>query len=88
MKKTLLLGLALGFALAATAATTGPAQQDGAALLEERCSVCHPTARPKSAQKSMEQWNATVTRMMGKGAKLTAEEKTLLIEHLSATYKP
>lgn len=88
MKKTGLTGLILGFALAATTATPGHAQQEGAALLEERCSVCHPAARPKSAQKSMEQWDATVTRMLGKGARLTAEEKDLLLEHLSANYKP
>jgi hypothetical protein len=30
----------------------------------------------------------TVTRMMGKGAKLSAEEKQILIDYLSETYKP
>ena len=62
--------------------------EDGAELLDQRCSVCHPSARPKGVKKSAEQWEATVTRMMGKGAKLSADEKTTLVEHLTKTYKP
>lgn len=88
MKKGLLLGLAFGFALSTLTTPQALAQADGAALLEERCSVCHPSARPKSKQKTAEQWGATVTRMMGKGAKLTQEEKQTLLDYLSKTYKP
>lgn len=88
MTKGLLLGLIAIFAFATVGGTIAQAQLDGAALLEERCSVCHPSARPKGAKKTAEQWEATVTRMMGKGAKLTAEEKKILLEHLSKTYKP
>lgn len=61
---------------------------DGAALLEERCSVCHKADRPKSAKKAKAEWDKTVTRMIGKGAKLSADEKTILIDHLAKTYKP
>ncbi len=64
------------------------AEEKGAALLDERCSVCHPSARPKSKQKTPEQWEATVKRMMGKGAKLTEDEKEVLVKYLSKTYKP
>jgi cytochrome c5 len=61
---------------------------EGAALLETRCSVCHNANKPKAAKKTMEQWDQTVTRMIGKGAKLTEVEKKVLVEHLAATYKP
>lgn len=74
----------LGFAGAAVAA---PAL-DGAKLLEERCSVCHKSDRPKAAKKSMADWDKTVSRMMGKGAKLSESEKKALVEHLAKTYKP
>ena len=88
MKKALLLGLALGFTLSTLITAEAFAQADGAALLEERCSVCHPSARPKSKQKTAEQWEATVSRMMGKGARLEQEEKQILVDYLSKTYKP
>jgi len=88
MKRILLLALVVGFVLFTIEAPIALAQDDGAALLEQRCSVCHPSARPKSKQKTPEQWETTVTRMMGKGAQLTPEEKKRLIDHLSETYKP
>jgi len=61
---------------------------DGAKLLDERCSLCHKAERPKAAKKSMADWDKTVTRMMGKGAKLSDQEKKALVEHLAKTYKP
>jgi len=86
--KRLMLCLAIGFLLSTIEVPLAWAQEDGATLLEQRCSVCHPSARPKSKQKTPEQWDATVTRMMGKGAKLTPEEKQVLVDYLSKTYKP
>ena len=88
MKRELMLFLVIGFVLSTIEVPLGWAQDDGATLLEQRCSVCHPSARPKSKQKTPEQWDATVTRMMGKGAKLTPEEKQILVDYLSKTYKP
>lgn len=74
----------LGFAASAFAS----AAIDGTKLLDERCSVCHASSRPKAAKKSMEDWDKTVTRMIGKGAKLSAPEKKALVEYLAKTYKP
>ncbi len=88
MKRWSLICLAICFALSTIVVPTALAQEDGAALLEERCSVCHPSARPKSKKKTPEQWESTVTRMMGKGANLNTEEKKILVDHLSSTYKP
>lgn len=90
MKRNLFCaGLAATIALAGTlgAAEKAPAI-NAADLLEKRCSVCHPAAKPKGAKKTPAQWEATVTRMMGKGAKLSNDEKKALIDYLSKTYKP
>lgn len=89
MKKVLLavVAVSIGCAGISFAADKAPAV-DGGALLEQRCSVCHPSARPKGAKKSKDQWEVTVTRMMGKGAKLTADEKKSLLDHLAKNYKP
>lgn len=86
MKKGLLLGLALTFVFAGIS-TAAPAE-DGVSLLEKRCSVCHPAAKPKSAKKTPEQWEATVSRMIDKGAQLDAGEKKVLVDYLGETYKP
>ncbi len=88
MNKTLLFGTIIAFVFTTGAATLAQAELDGAALLEQRCSVCHPSARPKAAKKSPEQWASTVTRMQGKGAKISEEERKVLLDHLSKTYKP
>jgi cytochrome c5 len=88
MKKVLVTSCCLLFIVALLPATTIATEEEGAALLEERCSVCHPSARPKSKTKTPEQWERTVTRMMGKGAKLSDEEKETLVDYLSKTYKP
>lgn len=88
MKKLLFLFVVSVFALSTIPTSIVRAETEGANLLEERCSVCHPSARPKSKQKTPEQWETTVNRMMGKGARLSEEEKTTLLDYLSKTYKP
>ena len=88
MKKCLLFVLAFGFVISTIFVTDVFATDDGATLLETRCSICHSPARAKSKQKTPKQWEATVSRMMTKGAKLTPEEKTILVDYLSKTYKP
>jgi cytochrome c5 len=61
---------------------------DGAALLEERCTVCHGLDRTTSARKTREQWEQTVVRMVSKGAELNEEEQEILIAYLTETYGP
>ena len=59
---------------------------DGKLLLETRCTECHNLSRVTSASKTAEEWEKNVIRMVGKGAKLNAEEQAVLIEYLSTTY--
>jgi cytochrome c5 len=60
---------------------------DGAALVSERCTVCHSAERIENAAKDRDQWEDTVKRMIGKGAQLTSDEKDILINYLAETYK-
>lgn len=71
----------------AVSAVAAPAL-DGAKLLDERCKICHVSARAKMLKKSQADWDSLVTRMVGKGAKLSGAEKKALVEHLAKTYKP
>ena len=87
MKKGLMSGLVLTFAFTGVS-FAATAMEDGASLLEKRCSVCHPSARPKAAKKTQSEWESTVSRMIGKGAQLNDVEKKALVEYLGKTYKP
>jgi hypothetical protein len=68
-----------------TPALTTPAI-DAAGLLDQRCSVCHPSTRAKTAQKTQAEWQQTVDRMISKGAQLTDAERAALIDYLAKTY--
>ena len=61
---------------------------DAAALVQDRCTVCHSLDRVRQAKKTRDQWTQTVTRMVGKGAQLNAAEQTTVIDYLSKTYGP
>lgn len=65
-----------------------PSETDAAALLQERCSTCHSLERVQNAQKTAAQWEQTVDRMIGKGAKLNNEERAILIAYLAEQYGP
>jgi mono/diheme cytochrome c family protein len=58
---------------------------DGATLVNTRCAACHSPQRGLMATKTRDEWNQTVTRMIGKGAKVNAAEKTVLVEYLVKT---
>ena len=68
--------------------TVQPPTGNGAALLGERCTVCHSLDRVTQAHKTRQEWEQTVTRMVGKGARLNDDEKATLITYLAETYGP
>ena len=88
MKRAGCLILSLSFFVLTLQTPLVQAQDKKAALLEERCSGCHPTSLTESKQKTPKQWQATVSRMINRGARLTDEEKKVLVDYLSETYKP
>ena len=77
-------------AQAPSSATVSPSEtllsMNGSTLLDTRCSICHSTDKPKQAKKTREKWEQTVNRMIDKGAKLTDEEKEVLLDYLAKIY--
>ena len=66
--------------------------QDGAALVNARCGVCHEERadgsrnRISDARKTPEAWDMTLVRMINiHGVKLTADERRTLVQYLSDT---
>lgn len=57
-------------------------------LLRERCTTCHGLVQVEKARKTREEWDLTVSRMVGKGAKLNEDEQAALVEYLAETYGP
>jgi cytochrome c5 len=64
----------------------GQPSDEGAAILEARCSVCHSADRVESKRTDRDGWDKLVTRMISNGANLSSEEKNILIDYLSRTY--
>ena len=58
---------------------------DGATLLNTRCGTCHSPQRGLTASKTRDEWDQMVTRMIGKGAKVNAAEKAVLVDFLAKT---
>ena len=88
MKKRGITLTAVAALLAVSGCSSATTSIDAAALLEERCGVCHKVDIPKNARKSRRQWQECVTRMMARGARLSAEEKKALVNHLARIYRP
>ena len=61
---------------------------DGKTLLEKRCSTCHSTSKVTNATKTRAEWEQTVTRMIGKGARLSDSEKAELVNYLAEIHGP
>ncbi|MDZ4160145.1 MAG: hypothetical protein U1B80_10215 [Anaerolineaceae bacterium] len=55
---------------------------DVEALILEKLNGCHTIARVLGASKTREQWEVTLDRMIGKGAKINEEEKQIIIDYL------
>jgi hypothetical protein len=83
----LLLVATLAAACAGGSATTGgqepPAGSlDGETLLQERCMACHDLNVVDSASYDRAGWEASVDRMIARGAQLSEEERAVLIDYL------
>ena len=60
------------------------AESDAKALFEKRCSLCHPTSKPLSKNKSGDEWRQTVTRMKNyAGDRISDEEVAIIIDYLT-----
>ncbi len=59
----------------------------GQTLLEERCASCHSVEKVTRETGTYEEWDKIVDTMISRGAKLTDEERAVLVQFLADTYK-
>lgn len=64
------------------------ALQQGKTLLEERCASCHSVEKTTRRTGTAAEWDKIVSEMIQRGANLTEDEKTILVQYLAVTYKP
>jgi len=85
----ILILLAVGCGPAATPAPTATPTKDlsvGQALMENRCSTCHPVSQVQAARYNQEGWLSVTQRMVSKGAQLSPEQVEQVVEYLATTY--
>ena len=70
----------------ASATTTPTPTLDGATLVQERCSKCHTLDRITNARGTVTEWAAVVQNMITRGAQLSPEEQTVVVNYLATTY--
>ena len=70
-------------ALGAAWGCSAPPVADAQTLLSTRCSTCHSPQRGQTTKKTRAEWEQTVTRMIGKGAKINTAERAVLVDHLA-----
>lgn len=56
---------------------------DGAALLQEKCTVCHDLTRVEAQDLDAVGWAAVIDEMIVKGAQVTDDEAAALAEYLA-----
>lgn len=62
--------------------TTPLTDDEMIALITEKLAGNHPIDRVLDGEKTREEWETTIDRMIGYGAKISEEEKTLIIDWL------
>jgi len=63
-------------------------QRPGHVLVLSKCFQCHTDAMYRDQRQDRRAWEATVYRMVGRGALWTPEEITLMADYLGAEYGP
>lgn len=83
---TLLLSACSSGASSSTATPAATSSLDGATLVQERCSKCHPLARVENARHTAADWKLIVGMMVSRGANLNSSEQTAVINYLAANF--
>jgi hypothetical protein len=69
-----------------TTAPASTASQEGATLVQERCTACHTLSRVEGIRLSASDWGIVVDQMIARGAQLTPDEKTIVVNYLAANF--
>jgi len=69
-----------------TAVPASTTALDGATLVQERCTVCHPLSRVESTKHTAADWKTIVDMMISRGAQLTPEEAIVVVNYLATNF--
>ena len=83
---SLLISACSSGASSSTVTPAATSSQDGATLVQERCSRCHPLTRVENARHTAAQWKSIVAMMISRGAQLNSSEETTVVNYLAANY--
>jgi len=75
-------------ALAWTAPLQSIPEGPGKETFVSVCSLCHAPTAPMGKQWTRQQWEAKVTEMLQEEPDVTREERAMIVEYLSANFKP
>ena len=75
-------------ALAAPAQAQQGAQPKGAEILTAKCFQCHTNSMWQDQRQDARAWEATLYRMVGRGALWTTEEIKLMADYLGTDFGP
>jgi DNA uptake protein ComE-like DNA-binding protein len=84
--KSLMLGLLPLAIFALPAAADDFPEGAGKVLIMRSCGQCHTTDQIARQKKSEADWQATVVRMAGRGAKVTGDETDVIVKYLYASF--
>jgi len=65
-----------------TAPAAGASDSGGQALVEQKCTMCHPIDQVNSASYDAAGWEDLVTRMEQNGLVVTPEERQAILDYL------
>ena len=82
-KREGLVGILTVFLLAAPMRAQDLPDGDGKDLVMNVCTQCHDLARIVSKKKTKEEWNDTVDKMAGRGAKASDAEFDTIVTYLT-----
>ena len=87
---TLLLPLLAGLSALPAAAQTAPADANAAGrqLVMSRCFQCHTDTMFRDQRQDRRAWEATIYRMMGRGALFTTDERKQMADYLAMDFGP
>lgn len=77
------------FSLSAAAQDAKPADTDpGKALVSKNCFQCHTDTMFRDQRQDRKAWEATIYRMIGRGALWSADERKTMADYLAVAYGP
>ena len=79
---------ALLWALPAGAQSPPADNSAGKQLVFSRCFQCHTDTMFRDQRQDRRAWEATIFRMMGRGALFTAEERSQIADYLATDFGP